>query len=151
MVDFALHDLTWSHCRYRCLRVRAGYCCIRRHSRRGSSHFHWSELRENFPSRTIAGTLTSPVEFMNDHLRCWTWAIFWTWAVQVEYLLHVQNLLSDHKSGLLRSKESMEQKNEDIRSRFLCQRDALLQTRYELKQTKKVSFSEISLHSRLLL
>lgn len=58
--------------------------------------------------------------------------------MQVEYLLHVQNSLADHKSGLLQSKASMEQKNENIRSRFLCQRDALLQTRYELKQTKKV-------------
>jgi hypothetical protein len=59
-------------------------------------------------------------------------------SVQVEYLLHVQELLADHKSELLQSRSAMQRKDEKIRSRFLWQRDALLQTRHELKQAKKV-------------
>lgn len=60
--------------------------------------------------------------------------------MQVEYLLHVQELLAGHKSELLQTRAAMLQKNETIRSRFLWQRDALLQTRHELKQAKKVQY-----------
>jgi len=59
-------------------------------------------------------------------------------AVQVEYLLHVQELLADHKAELLQAGATMQKKSEKIRSRFLWQRNTLLQTRHELKQAKKV-------------
>lgn len=63
--------------------------------------------------------------------------IFRLAQLMVEYLLHVQELLAGHKSELLQTRAAMLQKNETIRSRFLWQRDALLQTRHELKQAKK--------------
>lgn len=63
--------------------------------------------------------------------------IFRLAQLMVEYLLHVQELLADHKSELLQSRSAMQRKDEKLRSRFLWQRDALLQTRHELKQAKK--------------
>ncbi|KAG0600897.1 hypothetical protein M758_11G069200 [Ceratodon purpureus] len=63
--------------------------------------------------------------------------IFRLAQLMVEYLLHVQELLADHKAELLQAGATMQQKSEKIRSRFLWQRNSLLQTRHELKQAKK--------------
>jgi len=62
----------------------------------------------------------------------------------VEYLLHVQELLANHKAELLEVGTTMQQKSEKIRSRFLWQRNILLQTRHELKQAKKVFIPSLS-------
>lgn len=59
--------------------------------------------------------------------------------MQVEYLLHVQELLASHKSELLLAGATMQQKGERLRSRYMWQRNALLQTRHDLKQARKVS------------
>ena len=59
--------------------------------------------------------------------------------MQVEYLLHVQELLASHKSELLLAGATMQQKGERLRSRYMWQRNALMQTRHDLKQARKVS------------
>lgn len=57
--------------------------------------------------------------------------------MQVEYLLHVQDLLADQNTELLRVNYIAQQKNERVRNLFLWHRNVLLQTRHELKLAKK--------------
>ncbi|XP_073384942.1 uncharacterized protein [Physcomitrium patens] len=72
--------------------------------------------------------------------------IFRLAQLMVEYLLHVQELLAEHKSELLRAGANMQQKHEKIRQRFLWQKHVLLKTRNELKKVKKsLKMSEIML------
>ncbi len=58
--------------------------------------------------------------------------------LQVEYLLHVQELLAIHKSELILAGASMQQRGEKLRAQCVGQRAALLQSRHELKQARKV-------------
>lgn len=65
--------------------------------------------------------------------------------MQVEYLLHVQELLAAHKSELLLAGATMQHKGEKLRARCMWQRTTLLQTRHELKQTRKANNQQSSL------